>query len=103
MVRIETFPLNIIDNFYKAFAKIAPVRVLMKIPRKEDLPEGLPDNVLVLPWMPQLKILRESQIIKNDFYVHPKKNYTLYIIAFYYIPKLNLKIKNSYFLFVRCY
>lgn len=61
MVRIETFPRNIIDNFYKAFAKIAPVRVLMKIPRKEDLPEGLPKNVHVLPWMPQMKILRESQ------------------------------------------
>ncbi|XP_043467693.1 UDP-glycosyltransferase UGT5-like [Leptopilina heterotoma] len=62
MVRIETFPRNIIDNFYKAFAKIAPVRVLMKIPRKEDLPEGLPKNVHVLPWMPQMKILQHPNV-----------------------------------------
>lgn len=57
MVLIETLPMEIIAAIYASFAKIKPVRVLMKIADTEKLPPGLPDNVLTLPWIPQIPIL----------------------------------------------
>lgn len=59
MVKIETFPRHILDIFYKSFERISPVNILIKIPNPEELPPGLPKNVHTLPWMPQLKVLRE--------------------------------------------
>lgn len=60
MVKIETFPREFLNVLYKSLSKIAPVRVLMKIPNPENLPANLPKNIYTLPWMPQLKILSES-------------------------------------------
>jgi len=60
MVMIETFPRKILDIFYKSLAKIAPVRILMKIPKPEKLPPGLPENIRISSWISQLKILSES-------------------------------------------
>ena len=48
---------NILKSFYASFAKISPVRVLMKIANQSKLPSGLPDNVLTSPWVPQQAIL----------------------------------------------
>ncbi|XP_043467677.1 UDP-glucosyltransferase 2-like [Leptopilina heterotoma] len=60
MVLIETLPKETLLTFYAAFEKIAPIRVLMKIVNKEKLPPGLPSNVLVSNWIPQIPILRHN-------------------------------------------
>lgn len=57
MVRFETTPREIIEHFYRSFEKIAPVRVLMKVSKKEDLPPGLPKNVMSQPWFSQISVL----------------------------------------------
>lgn len=60
MVRIETFPVSVVASFYEAFRKIAPVRVLMKVANADELPPGLPSNVLTQPWFSQVKVLSKS-------------------------------------------
>ncbi|XP_043468543.1 UDP-glucosyltransferase 2-like [Leptopilina heterotoma] len=60
MVLIETLPKEILLAFYASFEKIAPIRVLMKIVNKEKLPPGLPSNVLISNWIPQIPILRHN-------------------------------------------
>ncbi|XP_054012119.1 UDP-glycosyltransferase UGT5-like isoform X1 [Hylaeus anthracinus] len=62
MVKIESFPQKHLNIFYNAFGKIAPVRVLMKIPNPNELPPGLPKNVHTLPWIPQVKVLKHPNI-----------------------------------------
>ncbi|KAL7302507.1 hypothetical protein TKK_0005149 [Trichogramma kaykai] len=62
MVRIETFPEHILKIFYDAFRKIAPIRVLWKIAKPEELPSGLPDNVLTDTWLPQMEVLKHKNI-----------------------------------------
>lgn len=58
MALIESLPRKVIQIFYKSFAKISPVRVLMKIPHPEMLPPvGLPKNVRIFSWLPQIKVL----------------------------------------------
>lgn len=67
MVRLETFPKKTLDIFYSSFKKLAPVRVLMKIAKKEELPPGLPENVKTHHWLPQIQILSEF-IINFSFF-----------------------------------
>ncbi|XP_076243342.1 uncharacterized protein LOC143184768 [Calliopsis andreniformis] len=62
MVKIESFPRKYLDIFYNSLGKIAPVRVLMKIPNASELPPGLPKNIHILPWMPQVKVLKHPNI-----------------------------------------
>ncbi|XP_012528301.2 UDP-glucosyltransferase 2 [Monomorium pharaonis] len=62
MVRIETFPKEMIEQFYAAFEKIAPVRILMKVAKKEDLLPGLPKNVMTHSWFPQISVLKHKNI-----------------------------------------
>jgi len=62
MVRIETFPKEMIQQIYASFEKIAPVRVLMKIAKKEDLLPGLPKNVMTQPWFSQISVLKHKNI-----------------------------------------
>ncbi|XP_058794059.1 UDP-glucosyltransferase 2-like [Phymastichus coffea] len=62
MVRLETFPKHVLDVFYGAFAKIAPIRVLMKIVEPEELPPGLPSNVITRSWLPQIAVLKHKNI-----------------------------------------
>ena len=57
MVIIETLPKETLLAFYASFAKIAPIRVLMKIVNKEKLPPGLPSNVRTSNWISQIPIL----------------------------------------------
>lgn len=57
MITIESFPLDILQAFYKAFDKIHPVKVFMKAPQPKLLPPGLPKNVRLFSWIPQVKIL----------------------------------------------
>ncbi|XP_043467685.1 UDP-glycosyltransferase UGT5-like [Leptopilina heterotoma] len=62
MVRLETFPKKTLDIFYSSFKKISPVRVLMKIAKKEELPPGLPANVKTYHWLPQIQILKHKNV-----------------------------------------
>ncbi|XP_032679120.1 UDP-glucuronosyltransferase 2A3-like isoform X2 [Odontomachus brunneus] len=62
MVRIETFPKELIEAFYMSFKKIAPVRVLMKVAKKEDLLPGLPSNVMTQSWFPQIAVLKHKNV-----------------------------------------
>ncbi|CAD1470739.1 unnamed protein product, partial [Heterotrigona itama] len=62
MVKIESFPIKHLNIFYNSLGKIAPVRVLMKIAKPNELPPGLPKNVHVLPWIPQVKVLKHKNV-----------------------------------------
>ncbi|XP_036145257.1 UDP-glycosyltransferase UGT5 [Monomorium pharaonis] len=62
MVLIETFPREFLSVLYASLGKIAPVRVLIKIPNPEKLPPGLPENIHMSPWMPQIKILKHPNV-----------------------------------------
>ncbi|XP_047365691.1 UDP-glucosyltransferase 2-like isoform X2 [Vespa velutina] len=62
MVKIESFPRKILDIFYKSFERISPVNILMKIPNPKELPPGLPKNVHISPWIPQLKVLQHRNV-----------------------------------------
>ena len=57
MILIETLPKNIIDAFYSAFRNSAPVRFLIKIKDEKKLPPGLPKNVKLFSWLPQIQVL----------------------------------------------
>ena len=91
MVRIETFPLQIIQAFYKSFRNIEPMRVLMKIAKPELLPPGLPSNVLTQTWFPQIQIL--SNIY--HFFIHsPIKNQAR-AAKLSYIMEYSIKLLTS--------
>ncbi|XP_024945555.1 UDP-glucuronosyltransferase 2C1 isoform X2 [Cephus cinctus] len=62
MVRIETLPKETLAILYRSFGKIAPVRVLMKIAKPQELPDGLPGNVITQAWIQQLKVLKHKNI-----------------------------------------
>ncbi|KYN31800.1 UDP-glucuronosyltransferase 1-9 [Trachymyrmex septentrionalis] len=62
MVRIETFSKELLQEIYASFEKIAPVRVLMKIAKKEELLPGLPKNVMTQSWFPQIAVLKHKNI-----------------------------------------
>lgn len=66
MIMLETFPQKILQVFYSSLRKIAPVRVLMKISKPENLPAGLPENIRTSAWLPQFKILSESHYSWHD-------------------------------------
>ncbi|KAJ8681570.1 hypothetical protein QAD02_017362 [Eretmocerus hayati] len=62
MIRIETFPRRDLDAFYGTFRKIAPVRVLLKVAKPEELPPDLPSNVMTQSWLSQIKVLKHKNI-----------------------------------------
>ena len=57
MHRVETMSTEIINAFYKAFLKIAPIRVIWKVTKPNELPSNIPKNVLIQAWLPQNQIL----------------------------------------------
>ena len=57
MILIESLPKKQIKDVYASFRKIAPIKVLMKIANSSMLPPGLPENVKILPWIPQIPVL----------------------------------------------
>lgn len=63
LVLIETLPTKTIKEIYTVFMNISPVRVLMRIVDSSQLPAGLPENVKVLPWIPQQAILGKKTVM----------------------------------------
>ncbi|XP_014213310.1 UDP-glucuronosyltransferase 1-6-like [Copidosoma floridanum] len=62
MVLVESLPKEQLEEIYAAFAKIAPMRVLMKVVDESVLPAGLPDNVVTMPWIPQIPLLAHKNV-----------------------------------------
>ncbi|XP_046736273.1 UDP-glucosyltransferase 2-like [Diprion similis] len=62
MVKIESYPTKSLIALYASLAKLAPRRVLMKISKPNELPPGLPSNVMTRPWISQLAALRHKNI-----------------------------------------
>lgn len=60
LVNIETLPKKALLSLYASFAKISPVKVLMKSANATMLPPGLPSNVITLPWIPQVSVLKHK-------------------------------------------
>ena len=58
-MRIETLPKHLLDGFYGMFKNVAPVRIIMKIAEPKLLPPGLPNNVMIETWIPQIEVLSE--------------------------------------------
>ena len=58
LLNIETLPQSTILGLYASFAKISPVKVLMKCANTTRLPPGLPSNMITLPWIPQVAVFR---------------------------------------------
>lgn len=60
LINIETLPEATIRDLYTSFAKLAPIKVLMKSADKTKLPPGMPSNMHVRSWMPQVPILKHN-------------------------------------------
>lgn len=72
MMKIESFPKEILAEIYTAFAEISPIRVLIKVASPQDLPPGIPKNVMTLTWAPQISILSEYNAQnKNQQFLEP--------------------------------
>lgn len=56
-VLLESFPEQKLKQIYSSFAKISPVRVLVKVVNITNLPDGLPKNFKCMPWIPQQPVL----------------------------------------------
>ncbi|KAJ8668435.1 hypothetical protein QAD02_010098 [Eretmocerus hayati] len=61
-VLIESFSPQLLKEIYASFEMIAPVRVLMKIVDKSKLLPGIPENVKVMPWIPQQPVLAHPNV-----------------------------------------
>ncbi|XP_012282468.1 UDP-glucuronosyltransferase 2A3-like [Orussus abietinus] len=60
MMKVETLPKNVLQALFASFKKLAPIRVLMRSVKREELPPGLPENVHTMPWIPQLPVLAHN-------------------------------------------
>ncbi|KAJ8679192.1 hypothetical protein QAD02_014979 [Eretmocerus hayati] len=89
MTRIETFPEHIVNAFYKSFANISPVRVLMKVAKPQELPRGLPANVMTQSWFDQIQVLKHPNI--RGFITHGGLMSTQESI-FYGVPMIGIPL-----------
>lgn len=63
---IESLPKETLLSIFSSFAKLAPMRILMKVTKKnKSLPE-IPENVLTMKWIPQIPVLSRNNISKNS-------------------------------------
>ncbi|KAM0729641.1 UDP-glycosyltransferase UGT5 [Formica fusca] len=100
MIMIETFPREFLNILYASLGKIAPVRVLMKIPSPEKLPPGLPENVYTSPWMSQIKILKHPKI--RAFITHGGLLGTQEAVA-YGVPMIGIPLFADQFMNIDAY
>lgn len=73
MMLIESFPRDTLLAFYASFAKVAPIRILMKIASEDKLPPGLPQNILTLSWIPQIPVLSKIKKFHYFYTIWDKK------------------------------
>ncbi|XP_033210444.1 2-hydroxyacylsphingosine 1-beta-galactosyltransferase-like isoform X2 [Belonocnema kinseyi] len=59
-VPIETLPKEQLQSIYSSFAKLAPIRVLLKATDQAKLAPNLSENVLTMTWIPQIPVLRHN-------------------------------------------
>lgn len=59
LLNIETLPLDTLLGLYAPFAKVSPIRVLMRVTNAAKLSPGLSDNVMIRSWVPQMSVLGE--------------------------------------------
>lgn len=57
MLKIESFPEATLAELFSGIAKIAPVRVLMRVSVPDDLPPNIPENLSTFKWVSQIKVL----------------------------------------------
>ncbi|KAJ8676537.1 hypothetical protein QAD02_012324 [Eretmocerus hayati] len=62
LVTIESLPTKMLENFYTALRRAAPMTVIMKAPNPNLMPKNMPDNVITFPWLPQQKVLEHPNI-----------------------------------------
>ncbi|XP_046736269.1 UDP-glycosyltransferase UGT5-like [Diprion similis] len=62
MLKLETFPRENLVAIYSSLAKLAPIRVVVKVVNATELVPGLPSNVLTLPWVSQMAVLQHKNI-----------------------------------------
>ncbi|XP_017886230.2 UDP-glucuronosyltransferase 1-6-like [Ceratina calcarata] len=89
MMRIESFPKPVLQTFYKVFEKLAPVRVLMKVAKKEELLPGLPKNVMIQPWFSQVSVFKHKNV--KAFITHGGLMGTMEAI-YYAIPMVGIPL-----------
>lgn len=61
LVNIESLPNNVLPSIISIFAKLAPMRVLIKS-KTNTFPVQLPNNVIAMKWIPQISVLRHPNI-----------------------------------------
>ncbi|XP_071872819.1 UDP-glucosyltransferase 2-like [Bombus fervidus] len=96
LMNIETLPTETILQIYTSFAKLSPIKVLLKSANATKLPSGLPNNVLTLPWIPQVAVLKHPNI--RVFVTHGglmgTQEATYYGVPMIGIPVFADQIKN---------
>ncbi|KAH0546855.1 UDP-glucosyltransferase 2-like [Cotesia glomerata] len=100
MVKLESFPKNILEAFYKMFERVAPVRVLLKVADVDDMPSGLPENVKLSSWLPQIAILKHKNI--KVFVTHGGMMGTQEAIV-YGVPMVGIPIFRDQFINLHAY
>lgn len=60
ILAIEEMSKEMISIFYQSFAKISPIKVLIRCANSTKLPPGLPSNAMTLSWIPQIAVLRHK-------------------------------------------
>ncbi|XP_051169162.1 UDP-glucosyltransferase 2-like isoform X2 [Leptopilina boulardi] len=98
MVILEDFPKDVLLGIYASFAKLSPMRILMKILNNSTLPPGLPDNVLTMSWIPQIPILQHKNT--KVFITHGGLNSMMEAISFA-VPMIGFPFVSDQFLNIR--
>ncbi|XP_046482548.1 UDP-glucosyltransferase 2-like [Neodiprion pinetum] len=61
MLKSDSFPKEKILAIYNSFAELSNYKVLWK-GNMDNMPEGLPTNVKMVPWVPQFAVLRHPKV-----------------------------------------
>ena len=91
MVTIESLPKETIEIFYKSLAKIAPIRVLIKISKPKLLPLGLPNNWRTFKWASQIKVLSKIHQNLYKFLQITFRSYNIICVSNFFLPSVEHK------------